>query len=149
MLAVVTTPAAAESGQSVMRLLVVEDDAAVRRVYMEVLGGPGREVLIAGSCADAMDRLDSVEGNAQVLVVDLGLPDGDGSDFVRAAVKKYGARPTLFISGWTDDFWDLHDAPGRWLVMRKPIPIRKLKVAVEWLAAGGPKPKELDEPDAD
>ena len=107
------TPAAVESGSSITRLLVVEDDAAICRVYMEALGGPDREVVSAGSCAEAMARLNEVAGEAHVLVVDLGLPDGDGSDFVRAAVKKFGTRPTLFISGWTDEFWDLHDAPGR------------------------------------
>jgi two-component system KDP operon response regulator KdpE len=140
------TSAETESPASLTRLLVVEDDAAVRRIYMEVLGGPGREVLAAGSCAEAFEHLDRVAGQADVFVVDLGLPDGDGAEFVRNAVKKYGARPTLFISGWTDEFWDLHDAPGRWLVMRKPIPIAKLKAAVHWLAAGGEKPAELAEP---
>jgi len=140
-------PATAEPNTSVTRLLVVEDDSAICRIYMEVLGGPGREVLMAGSCAEAMSKLDEVAGDASVLVVDLGLPDGDGTGFVRAAVQKYGARPTLFISGWTDEFWDLHDNPGRWLVMRKPIPIRKLKAAVDWLAEGGEKPKVLDEPE--
>ena len=139
--------AAVESGPSLTRLLVVEDDAAICRVYMEVLAAPGREVLMAGSCAEAMERLDGVAGDAHVLVVDLGLPDGNGAEFVRTAVKKYGARPTLFISGWTDEFWDLHDAPGRWIVMRKPIPVRKLKAAVEWLVAGGAKPAILDEAD--
>ncbi len=127
------------------RLLVVEDDAAVCRVYMEVLGGPGREILLAGSCAEAMQRLDEIAGDAHVLIVDLGLPDGDGTDFVRGASKKYGARPTLFVSGWTDEFWDLHDTPGRWLVMRKPIAIQKLRAAVDWLATGGAKPALLDE----
>jgi DNA-binding response OmpR family regulator len=147
MLLVMAPPATVEASPSVTRLLVVEDDAAVCRVYMEVLGGPTRQVLIAGTCAEAMERLDGVAGKADVLVVDLGLPDGDGAEFVRQAGKKYGARPTLFISGWTDEFWDLHDAPGRWLVMRKPIPIRKLKAAVDWLIVGGEKPADLDKQD--
>jgi len=144
---VMVPPAAVEPSTSVTRVLVVEDDPAIRRVYMEVLAAPGREVLMAGSCAEAMQRLDAVAGEAQVLVVDLGLPDGDGSEFVRNAVKKYGDRPTLFISGWTDEFWDLHEASGRWLVMRKPIGLRRLKAAVEWLAVGGDKPAEIDAPD--
>ncbi len=137
-------PVPAEPTTSLTRLLVVEDDPAVCRVYMEVLSAPGREIHMAGSCAEAMDRLDAIDGDVKVMVVDLGLPDGDGAQFVRNAGKKYGARPTLFISGWTDEFWDLHDAPGRFLVLRKPIPIRKLRAAVEWLATGGDRPADLD-----
>jgi hypothetical protein len=38
------------------------------------------------------------------------------------------------VSGWTDEFWNLSNAPGRWLVMQKPIPIPRLIAAVEWLA---------------
>ena len=33
------------------------------------------------------------------------------------------------MSGWTDEFWNLSNAPGRWLVMQKPIPIPRLIAA--------------------
>jgi DNA-binding response OmpR family regulator len=130
------------------RLLVVDDDPAICQIYQEVLKSEGYEVVTAGSCAEAMERMDSVKGDVQALVVDLGLPDGDGGDFVRDATVKYGDRPTLFVSGWTDEFWQLNDAPGRWLVMRKPVPIKKLLAAVKWLAHGGQRPAELDDTEA-
>jgi DNA-binding response OmpR family regulator len=125
--------------------LVVDDDQAITGIYQEVLRSEGYDVLTAGSCAEAMQRMDEVKGDAQVLLVDLGLPDGDGADFVRDATAKYGPRSTMYISGWTDEFWQLHDAPGRWLIMRKPVPIKKLLASVKWLVQGGPKPPELDE----
>ena len=128
------------------RVLVVDDDPAICQIYREVLTGVGYEVSTAGSCGEAMRRMDELNGEAQVLVVDLGLPDGDGADFVRQSNEKYGARATMYVSGWTDEFWQLQDAPGRWLIMRKPIPIKKLLAAVKWLAQGGDKPAELDEP---
>lgn len=128
------------------RLLVVDDDRAICQIYQEVLKGEGYHVVTAESCADAMAKMDGIKGDAQVLLVDLGLPDGDGADFVRDSAKKYGPRPTMYVSGWTDEFWQLHDAPGRWLIMRKPVPIKKLLAAVKWLVNGGEKPKELDEP---
>jgi two-component system KDP operon response regulator KdpE len=127
------------------RLLVVDDDAAIVQIYEEVLRAEGYDVVTAGSCAEAMRQMDAIKGDAQVLVVDLGLPDGDGSGFVADASAKYGARPTMFVSGWTDEFWQLQDAPGRWLIMRKPVPIPKLLAAVRWLAEGGPKPPALDD----
>lgn len=128
------------------RLLVVDDDPAITQIYDEVLTSQGYDVLTAASCKDAMEKMDSIQGDAQVLVVDLGLPDGDGADFVRDSSTKYGNRPTMYVSGWTDEFWQLQDAPGRWIIMRKPLPIKKLLAAVHWLAYGGDKPAELDAP---
>jgi two-component system KDP operon response regulator KdpE len=125
------------------RLLVVDDDNTITEIYREVLVQQGYEVLTAGSCAEAFARLEAVNGDVQVLVMDLGLPDGDGADFVREACAKYGVRPTLYVSGWHDEFWQLNDAPGRWHIMRKPVPIPKLLAAVRWLALGGPMPPEL------
>lgn len=126
-------------------MLVVDDDPAICQIYDEVLSGVGYDVLTAKSCAEAMSRMDSVSGDMQVLVVDLGLPDGDGADFVKDVFKKYGERPTMYVSGWTDEFWQLHDAPGRWVIIRKPVPVRKLLAAVKWLALGGERPPELND----
>ena len=126
-------------------MLVVDDDPTICQIYDEVLRGSGYDVMTAKSVGDAIARMDSVNGEVQVLVVDLGLPDGDGADFVRASSAKYGDRPTIYVSGWADEFWQLHDAPGRWLIMRKPVPNKKLLSAVHWLLNGGDKPAELDE----
>lgn len=130
---------------SAIRVLVVDDDTAITQIYKEVLTSQGFDVLTAHTCAEAMTRMDSIQGNAQVLVVDFGLPDCDGSDFVKNAAAKYGERPTMYVSGWSDEFWQLQDTPGRWMVMNKPVPIKKLLAGVKWLAHGGPKPPELDE----
>jgi len=135
----VTAPA------STSRILVVDDDPAITTLYDEVLRTHGYEVVTAGSIAQAMEAMDRIKGDAQVLVVDLGLPDGDGSDFVRDSAAKFGARPTMFVSGWTDEMWQLSEAPGHWIVLRKPLPVKRLLAGVKWLQEGGPKPAELDE----
>jgi len=127
------------------RVFVVDDDTQIVQLYDVALRGQGYEVITASTCAEATAKLDAIKGDAQVLVVDFGLPDGDGADFVRDAAAKYGPKPTLYVSGWTDEFWQLSDAPGRWLIMRKPINMKKLLAAVAWLAHGGDKPAELDE----
>ena len=33
-----------------------------------------------------------------------------------------------------DEFSDLAEAPGRWLVMQKPIPVPSLIAAIDWLS---------------
>ena len=127
------------------RLLVVDDDNAITEIYQEVLASQGFEVVTAPNCAEARRRLEERAGDFQVLLIDLGLPDGDGADFARDAAAAYGPKPTLFVSGWTDEFWQLDDLPRPWLILRKPVPVKRLIAAVRWLAFGGEKPKELDE----
>jgi DNA-binding response OmpR family regulator len=129
-----------------IRLLVVDDDPAIVQIYQDVLQRDGYEVVTAASCAEALQRMESLAGDVQVLIVGLGLPDGDGADFARSSAARFGPRPALYVSGWTDEFWQLDDIPGQWLIMRKPVPIRQLLAAVKWLVQGGPKPGELDEP---
>jgi len=128
-------------------VLVVDDDPAITRIYREVLERDGFETLVAANCADALARMEDVRGDVRALIVDLGLPDGDGADFARISATRFGGRPSLYVSGWTDEFWQLDDIPGPWLIMRKPVPIPKLLAAVRWLAFGGEKPV-LDEPES-
>ena len=131
--------------ESARRVLVVDDDPAITSLYDEVLRGHGYDVVTAGSIAAAMAVMEQIRGEAHVLVVDLGLPDGDGAEFVRDATAKFGTRPTMYVSGWTDEMWQLSEAPGRWIVLRKPLPVKRLLAGVKWLQEGGPKPAELDE----
>lgn len=125
------------------RVLVVDDDTTITRMYDEVLSGEGYSVVTAASCADAVKKMDEIQGDADVLLVDLGLPDGDGAELARTLASRHGSRPTMYISGWTDEFWQLQDAPGRWLIIPKPVPLKKLIAAVRWLEKGGDRPAEL------
>ena len=64
-----------------IRVLLVEDHAAFREALAFLLGRePDLEVgAQAGSLADAREALD---GHFDVAVVDLGLPDGDGTELI-------------------------------------------------------------------
>jgi len=106
----------------------------IRSTYDEILSSHGYEVTTAGSCADALEQVGRLGDSPDVLILDILLPDGDGSDVAREISAQIGLRPTLYVSGWTEEFWNLIDAPGRWLVMQKPIPIPRLIAALDWLS---------------
>jgi DNA-binding response OmpR family regulator len=118
----------------VAQILVVDDDPSICSAYVEILRGEGYDVVTAGSRAAALAEIERLNGAVDVLVLDIALPDADGAELAHEIVAKIGTRPTLYVSGWTDEFWNLSNAPGRWLVMQKPIPIPRLIAAVEWLA---------------
>jgi DNA-binding response OmpR family regulator len=126
------------------RILIVDDDPSICRAYQEILRAEGYEVATSSGRAEGLAALEMLNGEVDLFVVDFGLRDADGPDFARDAVARYGTRPTLYVSGWTDEFWDMTNAPGPWIVLRKPVPVPRLLATIRWLIEGGPKPPELD-----
>ena len=79
-----------------MRLLLVEDDVSLSQVLRRGLAEEGHAVDVAGTVADAEEQF-SINAY-DLLVLDLGLPDGDGIDFCRS-VRAGGARiPVLLLT---------------------------------------------------
>jgi two-component system NtrC family response regulator len=108
------------------RVLIVDDDPAICRAYTEILSNEGYEVMTSAGRAQGLAELERLQGQVDIFIVDIGLRDADGPDFVRDAVARFGARPTVYVSGWTDDFWDLSTAPTPWTVLRKPVAVPEL-----------------------
>jgi DNA-binding response OmpR family regulator len=78
------------------RVLIVEDEPTLRTALAAYLALRGVAVAEAGSLAQARSQLAGASFDA--LVVDVGLPDGDGLDLVAAA----GAERALVISALPD-----------------------------------------------
>lgn len=78
-----------------MKLLLVEDDRTIAEGLLYSLQAEGYEVVNAGSVKEAERRL-AGEDYALVLL-DLGLPDGDGFQ-VFDSVKKKGDIPVIFLT---------------------------------------------------
>jgi two-component system KDP operon response regulator KdpE len=78
-----------------MRVLVVEDDPEIRALMQSSLSVEGFEVRTAVSLSEASAILHHAPPD--LLLLDLGLPDGDGTDLVRA-VRKQHSLPILVVS---------------------------------------------------
>jgi two-component system KDP operon response regulator KdpE len=88
-----------------LKVLLVEDDRELRQTLRDALGVEGYEVVASGSAADASAVLRhsmASDSPVDLLVLDLGLPDGDGSDLLRSVRAQY-ALPILIISARHDD----------------------------------------------
>ena len=70
-----------------MRVLVVEDDDRVARGLLTALRHAGYEVHRVATAADALRA-----APADVVLLDLGLPDGDGLDVLRELRHRPGRR---------------------------------------------------------
>ena len=76
-------------------VLLVEDDAATRREVAAFLRGHGFRVDEAGDVAGALDRWTAQRPD--LVVLDLGLPDADGSLLIRR-LRREATTPILVLS---------------------------------------------------
>ena len=80
---------------SLATLLVVEDDAQIRRFVRQSLEREGFRVREAEAYATGL--IDAGTIKPDVVILDLGLPDGDGKNFVRE-LRGWSQVPVLILS---------------------------------------------------
>jgi EAL domain-containing protein (putative c-di-GMP-specific phosphodiesterase class I)/ActR/RegA family two-component response regulator len=85
-------------------ILVVEDDASVRSLFVEVLQLAGYATVAAGSLADAVAALERSEPEIICVLLDAGLPDGRGIDLLRRVRSDVGREtlPVIVVTGDVD-----------------------------------------------
>lgn len=79
-----------------MRLLIVEDDRALAAALRDGLSAQGFAVDLTGRVADARAALGLATYDG--IVLDLGLPDGDGLPFLRDLRTRNDATPVLVLT---------------------------------------------------
>ena len=78
-----------------MKILLVEDDAALRGALEELLCREGYDVVKASNVRSARDGLDAT---ADLIILDVGLPDGDGVELCRCWRSEGVQTPILFLT---------------------------------------------------
>jgi DNA-binding NarL/FixJ family response regulator len=85
------------------RIVIVEDDPTFRQRFAGIVTSCSRYALVAavGTCADALAVLR--KGPVDVLLCDLGLPDGDGADIVREARRLHRSLDAMVVTVFGDE----------------------------------------------
>lgn len=83
-----------------MKVLVVEDEAAIRQVLERFLKTKEHEVATAASFAEAQKKLEDFRPD--FALSDISLPDGSGLDLLSEMLKKFPSLPVLMITGAQD-----------------------------------------------
>ena len=123
-----------------LAVLVVEDDREIRDVLRASLAAEGFDVLTAVSLSEAAALLD--HARVDVVVLDLGLPDGDGAELVRrirrtsslpvviASARHQEAEKIALLDAGADDFLTKPFAVGE-LLARIRVALRHRGTAVQ------------------
>jgi two-component system CheB/CheR fusion protein len=106
-----------------LRILLVEDDQDSNYVMSKLLRNVGHDVTSATDCASARARL--AEDAFDVLVCDLGLPDGNGLD-IMSTHRSSGLRGLALTGYGSDKDIDASLAAGFQVHLTKPVTLEQL-----------------------
>lgn len=118
------------------RVLIVDDDAAVRESVARVLGASGYEVAAASDGQEAVLRFEPDQ--VDLVLLDLNLPDESGWDVFERLTTRYPFVPIIIITGLSDQY-PTALAAGASALMEKPIEVPVLLKTMDELMA---EPKE-------
>jgi signal transduction histidine kinase/ActR/RegA family two-component response regulator len=119
------------------RILVVEDEPAVREVLVDVLQGQGHEIV---ACADGPSALAHVDGPAfDLALVDLSMPGLSGWEVAKGLRSAHPKIPIALVTGWGDQI-DPGEARTRGIdyLMAKPFDVDDMTRLVARILAHEP-----------
>jgi signal transduction histidine kinase/CheY-like chemotaxis protein len=84
-------------------ILLVEDNESVRRVTLRILESAGYAVLEAAGPLAALQLLERHEGEVDLLLTDVVMPDMDGRDLAQRVAASHPGIRVLLFSGYTPE----------------------------------------------
>ena len=119
------------------RILIVEDDAAIRRLAHDLLADEGYEVATAGTGHEGLAAL--VDHQPDLVLLDLMMPTMDGTTFAREMERTYRAVPIVVLSDSRETF-EAADEMGAAGAILKPFDIDDFVATVRRILAGPETP---------
>jgi len=84
-------------------ILLVEDDAGIRKIISRQLSNAGYTVIEAENGRDALEQAGNHQGTIDLLFTDVIMPIMGGSELAEKIKDIFSDIPVLFGSGYTDD----------------------------------------------
>ncbi|GBE05418.1 MAG TPA: response regulator [Nitrospirae bacterium] len=87
-----------------MKILIVDDDIHIQRLYKEELEEEGYEIVVAGTGQDALDLF--VKEDPDIVTLDILMPDIDGITLLRKMKELKPRIPVIMSTAYDyrDDF---------------------------------------------
>ena len=112
-------------------VLLVEDEEAVRRGGKRMLETRGYTVHEAGSGIEALEIMEELGGQVDIVVSDVVMPEMDGPTLLGELRKKHPDLKFIFVSGYAEDAFARNlPADAKFGFLPKPFSLKQLAVAV-------------------
>ncbi len=123
-------------------VLVVEDEAAVRRLVVRILTDAGYRVRAAESGAEALETWAADPGAYDLVLTDVVMPGMNGRELVDQLRAKAPTLRVLYMSGYPEDAIGHHGVldPGTWFLGKPFSGVALTRKVREVLAAAVPAP---------
>ena len=113
-------------------ILLVEDEEAVRAFAARALQSRGYEVLEASTGTEALEQLEAHEGEINLVISDVVMPEMDGPTMLRELRKRNGDMKVIFISGYAEEAFKKNlDDNEVFSFLPKPFSLKQLAEAVK------------------
>jgi len=85
------------------RILIVEDEDSVRAFASRALSSAGYVVHEADSGVEALEVLDEIDGEIELLISDVVMPEMDGPTLLTHMRERYPEIKVIFVSGYAEE----------------------------------------------
>lgn len=121
-----------------LKVLLVEDDAEVRKVVEAFLAALGCEVFSAATADQALSALDAGAGPFELLLSDIALGAGmRGTKLAVEVQQRFPQLAVLLMSGFSSELLEAdREVPQSWELLRKPYSRAELARAMAKVLAG-------------
>ncbi|CAG4892105.1 hybrid sensor histidine kinase/response regulator [Paraburkholderia saeva] len=126
-------PLAGSHPEGELAILLIEDHEDTAEVMAQLIRGLGHDVTVVGRVADALAATQAA--SFDLVVSDVGLPDGTGLDFIMA-FREHSDVPAVALTGFgTDDDVRRCLAAGFTSHLTKPVNFTQLEQMIESAAS--------------
>ena len=117
-----------------IRILLAEDDEAMRAYLARALERSGYQVATAATGREALDLL--LSGTFDLLLTDIVMPEMDGIELAQKAQAMDPAPKVMFITGFAAVALQANDAVPEARLLSKPFHLKDLVRQVDSIFAG-------------
>jgi CheY-like chemotaxis protein len=113
------------------RILIAEDDDAVRAFLVRALGGDGHDLIETADGTSAFDALNASNGGIDLLLSDVKMPGMDGIELALATGRHHPDTAIMLMTGHVDQRERAHDLDALVHdVITKPFSVDQIMSAV-------------------
>ncbi|MCP4072238.1 MAG: response regulator [Hyphomicrobiales bacterium] len=128
------TPEKKQDLSGTARILLVEDEDAVRAFASRALSSRGYEVHVAINGAEALEVMEDLDGEVDLIVSDVVMPEMDGPTLLTEIRKDHPDLKFVFMSGYAEEAFSKNlpeKEQGNFGFLPKPYTLKQLATTVK------------------